>query len=232
LYRHEQKFSKAICVTGDTIPPFEAVTIVIATFGLLLFGGAAFLVLFGYGPGSVLGELLVAVLPLGCLLARKIDVRSYVSAGIKPKTVLLGIAVGVALFFFDVFILNLLVAVFGTSQAVEESNKIVTDLAGSSLGLVSILIMPILAGVCEEFTFRGFLMNAIDRKYSFVPALLISSLAFGLFHFDPQFVYTIGAFLIGLMLGYVYHRWHSLAVSVAAHATVDLIAVAITLLIR
>lgn len=217
---------------SDAIPPLEAVVIVFATFGLLLFGGAAFLVLFGYGPASILGELLVAVLPLGYMLARKIDVRSYVSVGIKPKTILLGIAVGAALFFFDVFIANLLVAVFGTSQAVEESNKIVTDLAGSSLGLVSILITPILAGVCEEFTFRGFLLNAIDRKYSFVPALLISSLAFGLFHFDPQFVWTIGAFLIGLMFGYVYHRWHSLTVSAAAHATLDLVIVAITLLIR
>jgi membrane protease YdiL (CAAX protease family) len=219
-------------VRSDAIPPLEAVVIVLATFGLLLFGGAAFLVLFGYGPASILGELLVAVLPLGYMRARKIDVRSYVSVGIKPKTLLLGIAVGAALFFFDVFIANLLVAVFGTSQAVEESNKIVTDLAGSSLGLFSILITPILAGVCEEFTFRGFLLNAIDRKYSFVPALLISSLAFGLFHFDPQFVYTIGAFSMGLMLGYVYHRWHSLTVSVAAHATLDLVIVAITLLIR
>lgn len=217
---------------SDTIPPLEAVVIVVATFGIWLFGGVASFVLFGNGPGSILTELLVVVLPLGYMFARKINVRSYVGAGIKTKTLLLGIAVGALLILFDIFISNLLVAVFGTSQAVEESNKLLTDLASSPPGLLSVLVLATLAGVCEEFTFRGFLQNAIDRKYSFGPALLISSLAFGFFHIDPQFVYTIGAFLMGLMFGYAYHRWHSYTITVVAHATVNIVAITLTLLIR
>lgn len=217
---------------SDTIPPLEAVVIIVVTFGLLLFVGTAFFVLFGNALASPLSELLIAVLPVGYMLARKIHVRSYVRVGIKPKTLLLGIGVGASLFLFDIFISNLLFAIFGPSQAVEESNKLITNLASSTPGLVSIFVTVILAGLCEEFAFRGFLLNAMERKYSFGPALLISSLAFGLFHFDTQLVYTIAAFLMGLLLGYAYHRWHSYTVCAVAHATIDLVAVTLTLLIR
>lgn len=217
---------------SDTIPPLEAVVIIVVTFGLLLFVGSAFFVLLGSAFASPLSELLIAVLPVGYMLSRKIHVRSYVRFGIKPKTLLLGIGVGASLFVFDIFISNLLFAIFGPSQAVEESNKLITNLASSTPGLVSIFVTVILAGVCEEFAFRGFLLNAIERKYSFGPALLISSLAFGLFHFDTQFVYTIAAFLMGLLLGYAYHRWHSYTVCAVAHATIDLVAVILTILIR
>jgi membrane protease YdiL (CAAX protease family) len=219
-------------VKSDTIPPLEAVVIVVATFGLLLIVGSVFFLLLGTGPAAILSELLIAVLPLGYMLARKIDVRSYVGAGIRPKTLLRGIAVGALLFFLDILISNLLVAVLGPSQTLEESNKLVADLMGSPQGLLSVLVWMSLTGVCEEFTFRGFLMNAIDRKYSFGPALFVSSLAFAVFHFDPQFVYTIAAFLMGLMLGYAYHRWHSYTANAAAHSTLNLVIVAITLLLR
>jgi len=219
-------------VKSDAIPPLDAVLIIVVTFGLLLFVGAVFLALFGNIFASPVSELFVAVLPVSYMFARKIHVRSYVGAGIKPKTLLLGIGVGASLILFDIFISNLLVAIFGVSHAVEESNKLITDLASSTPGLVSVFVTVILAGVCEEFAFRGFLLNAIERKYSFGPALLISSLAFGLFHFDTQFVYTIAAFLMGLLLGYAYHRWHSYTVCAVAHATIDLYAILTLLLIR
>jgi membrane protease YdiL (CAAX protease family) len=223
---------KSDTVPPDTVPPIEAVMIVVATFGIWLFAGAASFILLGNGPALIIEELLVMVVPFGYLLARKINVRSYIGAGIKPKTLLLGLAVGALLIIFDIFVVNLLFAILGTSQAIEEENKIIADLISSPPGLLSVLIAMTLAGVCEEFTFRGFLLNAIDRKYSFGPALLVSSLAFAFFHLDFQFVNTIFAFLMGLMLGYVYHRWHSYTLCAVAHATIDLVAVAMTLLIR
>ena len=217
---------------SDTIPPLDAIVIIVATFGLLLFVGAVFFVLFGNIFASPLSELLIAALPVSYMFARKMHIRSYVGAGIKPKTLLLGIGVGASLFLFDILISNLLVSIFGPSQAVEESNKLITNLGSSAPGLLSVYVIVILAGVCEEFAFRGFLYNAIERKYSFGPALIVSSLAFGLFHFDLQLIWTLAAFLIGLLLGYAYHRWHSYTVCVVAHATLDFIAFTLTLLIR
>jgi membrane protease YdiL (CAAX protease family) len=94
-----------------------------------------------------------------------------------------------------------------------------------------------LAGVCEEFAFRGFLQNSIFRtlktskppRYAFAVAVIISAAIFGLFHFDPQFVYTLAAFITGLALGYIYHRWNY-TTSATAHASMNLIVLALLLL--
>jgi membrane protease YdiL (CAAX protease family) len=96
--------------------------------------------------------------------------------------------------------------------------------------LIAVVSALALAGVCEEFAFRGFLQSAINRRYSFIPAVISSSVAFGLFHFDPQLVYILSAIAAGLTLGYIYHRWNSYVVSAIAHATVNLIVLATLLL--
>jgi membrane protease YdiL (CAAX protease family) len=86
-----------------------------------------------------------------------------------------------------------------------------------------------LAGVCEEFTFRGFLQSTLTRRYSFIPAVIVSAVTFGIFHPDPQLVYILSAFTAGLVLGYVYYRWNSYVVSAVAHSTVNLVVLAVLL---
>lgn len=216
----------------DTVSPSEAILVFAVTFVLFLLLGAVFILTLGTELALVLSELLILVVPFSYLLLKRVNIRSYVGVEIKPKFIVLGIASGVFLFFFDGAILVVLTSIFGVSQAVEESNALIMNLSNSPLGLVSVTAALSLAGFCEEFTFRGFLQNTINRKYSFVPAVIISSIAFGFVHFDPQLVYIISAFLIGLVLGYVYHRWHSYVVSAFAHSTVNLMALAILLLVR
>lgn len=216
----------------DYVSPSEAVLVFVVTFGLFLLLGAVFILTLGIELALVLSELLILVFPFSYLLLKHVNIRSYVGVEIKPKFILFGIAAGVFLFFFDGAITALLTSIFGVSQTVEESNALVMNLSNSTLGLVSVTVSLSLAGFCEEFTFRGFLQNTINRKYSFVPAVIISSLAFGFAHFDPQLVYILSAFLIGLVLGYIYHRWHSYVVSAFAHSTLNLIGLAILLLVR
>lgn len=216
---------------SGTISPVAAILAVVASFLLLLFLGSAFAIWFGYGIATVLAELLVLVVPLGYMLHKKVNIRSYIGLDTRPLYILLGLAFGTFIFIFDLFISALLFSIFGPSKAVEESNDLITNISSTPEGLLEVIAALSLAGVCEEFTFRGFLQSAINSKYSFGIALLVSSLAFGFFHFDPQAVYIISAFLIGLLLGYIYHRWHSYTVSAVAHATVNLIALTIMLLI-
>jgi membrane protease YdiL (CAAX protease family) len=104
------------------------------------------------------------------------------------------------------------------------------ELSASPSGLVAVIASLSLAGICEEFTFRGFLQTAINSKYSFAIALFVSSLSFGLFHVDVQGLYTISAFLMGLVLGLIYHRFHSYTVSAITHSTLNLIVLATLLL--
>ena len=213
--------SSRVSLTGVTL------VIVLTFISLLFLGGVLFIIepIFAI----VFSELIILIIPLSYLLLKRINIKSYVKADLKPKFFLIGIGMGIALLFLDIIVAATLTAIFGTSQAVEESNRIITDLSQSPVGLIAVVASLSLAGVCEEFAFRGFLQNTINRRYSFLPAVLVSAAVFGLFHFDPQLVYTLSAFTIGLFLGYVYHHWNSYVVSAVAHSTVNII-VLITLL--
>ena len=214
----------------NVVSPVAAILIVVMTFLLILFLGGIIFVIFQNVFALIFQELLIVVIPLGYMLAKKVNVKSYIGLDTKPKNIMIGIAFGAFLFFFDIFVTSILVSIFGPSSAVEESNTMIADFSSSLQGAVSIAFLLALAGVCEEFTFRGFLQNSLSRRYSFIPAVLISSLAWGLFHFDPQLVYIISVFFAGLVLGYIYNRTHSYVVSASAHATLNLIVLALLLL--
>ena len=142
---------------------------------------------------------------------------------------MLGFASGVILLCVDIFVSLVLLAVFGESQAVIESNNMIAELSASPWGFVAVATALGLAGICEEFAFRGFLQSTLTRRISFIPAVLISSFTFGLFHFDPQLVYILSALSAGLVLGYVYHRWNSYIVAVIAHSSVNLLVLVVLL---
>ena len=227
----ENKITKE---TQDILPSM-AILAVIASFLLMLFLGVFIISLFGEELGEklfmVLGELLIAAVPFGYMIYKRVDIKKYIGLKINFKTLTSGVAVGALLLVFDIFISYVLVMFLGPSEAIEQSNKRVVELSGSIDGLFLIIASLTLAGICEEFTFRGFLQNAISHKYSSGVAILASSLAFGFVHFDPQMVWTISAFLLGLVLGYVYHRWRSYTISATAHATLNLIVLALAILV-
>jgi membrane protease YdiL (CAAX protease family) len=214
----------------NVVSPLSAILVIAATFILVLFLGAFFFLTLGEGPALVLSELLILIVPLGYMLIKRINVKSFVGLDVKPKFIMLGLASGALLLFVDIIVSFVLTTIFGVSQAVEESNTMITELSSSTSGLIAVIAALTLAGVCEEFAFRGFLQSAINRRYSFIPAVVISAVAFGLFHFDPQLVYILSAIVAGLVLGYVYHRWNSYVVSAIAHSTLNLV-VLVTLLL-
>lgn len=93
----------------------------------------------------------------------------------------------------------------------------------------SFLFMVILAPLGEELVFRKVLMDR-TRRFGDTPAVLISALFFALFHGNLfQFFY---AFLLGLLLGYLYARTGKLRWSVALHAIVNFMGGPLVLLLR
>ena len=213
----------------NTVSPRNAILVMVATFFLVLFSEAVFLLTLGQGPALVLTEFVVLLVPLSYMLLKHVDIRSYIGLDVKPRFILFGLASAGLLFLVDVVVSGLFTALFGVSRAVEQSNATVTSLSSSTGGLIYVVLALSMAGVCEEFAFRGFLQNTINRRYSFIPAVVVSSVAFGIFHFDPQLVYTLSAMIAGLTLGYVYHRWNSYVVSAVAHSTVNLVVLALLL---
>ena len=73
----------------------------------------------------------------------------------------------------------------------------------------TLFFLVIVGPIFEEWLFRKQLIDH-TRKYGEKTAILLSGLAFGLFHMNLfQFFY---AFLLGLMFGYVYTRTSSCAI--------------------
>lgn len=80
----------------------------------------------------------------------------------------------------------------------------------------ALLSTCILAPVLEEMLFRGVLLRAFLRRYPRGFAIAASALFFGVAHLN---IYQFAlAFLMGLLLGWLYERSHSLIPGIALHA--------------
>ena len=223
---------------SDLIPIWEVALVFVVTFFVFLFVSAAILFTAGEAPTLVAGELLIMIVPLIYLLSKRVNVRNYVRLDLKPRYFLIGLGCGGLLLVLNLAVSDGLTAVLGQSQAVQQSNTIITDLSASTPGFAAVIASLALAGVCEEFAFRGFLQNSVFRglkenakysRFALLIAILVSAGVFGLFHFDPQGVYALSAFVSGLALGYIYYKWNY-TTSATAHASMNLIVLALLLL--
>lgn len=80
----------------------------------------------------------------------------------------------------------------------------------------SVLMLVVLAPIMEEVLFRGILLESVRSKHSAGRAIVVSALMFGVIHLIPQQV--VNAFVIGLILGYIYVRTESLWPVIVIHA--------------
>jgi membrane protease YdiL (CAAX protease family) len=91
--------------------------------------------------------------------------------------------------------------------------------------ILLILVFAVVPAVAEELLFRGFLQaglaRLLDRRWLVV---LVSALIFALFHLDPwRFPGVLG---LGLFLGWLRERSGSLIPTMAAHATSNILSIA------
>ena len=98
-----------------------------------------------------------------------------------------------------------------------EATNRVADLAMQT-NIWNVVFLVILGPIFEEWMFRKQLIDH-TRKYGEKTAILLSGLAFGLFHMNLfQFFY---AFLLGVMFGYIYMRTSKLRYSTAMHMIIN-----------
>jgi CAAX protease family protein len=81
-------------------------------------------------------------------------------------------------------------------------------------------IISLLAGLCEEVLFRGALQGGLSRLTGAPPALVVSSVAFGLAHPVSKY-YMIAATVVGLFLGGLFIATGNLLAPIVAHALYD-----------
>lgn len=80
----------------------------------------------------------------------------------------------------------------------------------------ALAVLVAAAPVLEELLCRGVVLGALRARYGAVAAWLVSALFFGVLHLQP--VLVINAFVIGLILGYVYIVTDSLWATMILHA--------------
>jgi len=73
--------------------------------------------------------------------------------------------------------------------------------------LIYIIILSVFAGICEEVFFRGTIMPAMEG-YGLVPAIVLSSLLFALFH--GSFLSLISTFVLGVVIAVIVIKTNSL----------------------
>lgn len=164
--------------------------------------------------------LYVAV-PLGVMTLRDIPKtrKEKKKLSIKDYLSLMAISLFLILFFNYVGIGILYVIELIGKDAVNTGNALDEIVIDNSIAL-RILYMVILAPIMEEYLFRHQFISR-TRIYGEYNAIVMSSLAFGLFHGNlSQFFYATA---LGLLFGYVYVRTNDVKYTIGLHMFVNLV---------
>ncbi|MCB2354890.1 CPBP family intramembrane glutamic endopeptidase [Clostridium estertheticum] len=103
-------------------------------------------------------------------------------------------------------------------------NEAVDELAVSPIILIISVI--IVAPIYEEIIFRGILLKGMSKKTNSAVAIVVSALLFAVVHMNiPQ---GINAFLLGLVLGFIYLNKKSIYLSIFAHFINNVLALSLS----
>ena len=86
-----------------------------------------------------------------------------------------------------------------------------------------LVAIGILTPVAEEIIYRGLVYDRAKKEFGTISAMIVSSAAFGIFHFN--LVQGIYAFLIGMAFAWFYEKFGSLSVSIFMHMAINIVAV-------
>lgn len=146
-----------------------------------------------------------------------ISLPQQVTAFLKKKKSGLVLLLCIPFIYTVMYLLNVVNEALDLPNVLEDT---FLDMSGNVWGILSIALV---APVLEECLFRGAIEGHLLTKMKPWAAILISAAVFGLVHMNPaQVVY---AFLVGIVLGWLYWRSGSVLPSIVAHVLNNSIAV-------
>ena len=104
-----------------------------------------------------------------------------------------------------------------SEEIAEAGNQFIACLQAAPSPWITLLLLSLLPAVCEELTFRGFVLSGLRHIGHKWWAIGISAAAFGVVHGMLQ--QSIMATCVGLMLGYIAVQTGSLVPCILYHAT-------------
>lgn len=135
---------------------------------------------------------------------------------VKPRNLLLLVALGIASQFMISGILSIL------KPLLEELFRSYTDVINRIFSgdmTVVVLYTVLFAPIVEELIFRGVILNKLLPVLPFFAANMLQAAIFGIYHWN--IIQGLYAFVIGLLLGYVSYRFRSLSASIILHMSIN-----------
>lgn len=133
--------------------------------------------------------------------------------------VAMGFVLGLPVFIIAVFVAFLIQKLIHPTTTDQLSKSVNTLSSGTvGWGLVALLVVTlvVLAPVCEEIFFRGYLYPALRNRMSKQPAMILNGVLFAAAHFE--IVGFLPRFLLGWGLCYIYERNRTLGGPMTAHS--------------
>ena len=161
--------------------------------------------------GTSLGLILVIAFPLAAwIVLRKRSLASNTLALPKPF-VLLFITAFLLMFAISFLVGDLLTYLPGYEGMLENYGSMFGEINPIFLFLGGVLIGPI----CEEIIFRGVILQGFMKRYKPWQAIVFSAAIFGIIH--GLAIQVIYAFILGLVLGWIFYRTRSLMLCIVLH---------------
>jgi membrane protease YdiL (CAAX protease family) len=95
-------------------------------------------------------------------------------------------------------------------------NQLATSGVGAAFVFLLVFTLVVLAPVCEEIFFRGYLYPALRNRMNMQPAMLLNGILFAAAHFE--IVGFLPRMFLGYGLCYMYEKNHNLSASMLGHA--------------
>ena len=157
-------------------------------------------------------------------------IKEMLKFGSVKRTLILILAIPIVVTIIN-FVLTVIygIAWIGIFGEPSTNTDLGTDWESSSIDIAFLFLsVVIVTPIAEELFFRGYLLDAINRKHGDWTAIIWSSILFGLVHIDP---FVIGlAFMGGIIYGWIRMRTGSLLPSIACHMMWNLMALSLTYL--
>ena len=167
------------------------------------------------GPGMVLLELLYLIPVMVLVWQYRPGWSAFGFRRFKAEH--LGIGCGLLIGSYALIIVhNFILIALGVEI---QADTIVNAFGQLDTPVWFILTGVVAAPLVEEVVFRGYIFAGFRKKYGWKAALLISSIGFALMHLQPAAL--IPTFILGAVLGYLYHKSNSLWPGIILHFLVN-----------
>lgn len=150
---------------------------------------------------------------------RKQELLAFISVrGIGPVSIPVLIIFGISANFVLDWLLSLASQLKFMMPFFEQYSQLAQMITGGSF-ILSLLAVGIIGPIFEEILFRGLIFGELRKITKVRAAIFIQAVLFGAFHMNV--IQSSYAFLIGILLGYVYYRSNSIVAPAIVHIAIN-----------